>query len=53
MGKFEQPDELSARWADLTRERSLEDVPYKIELNAWGKLEMSPLRIDTGCCRVA
>ena len=42
MGKLEQPDELSARWADLTRERSLEDVPYKIELNAWGKLEMSP-----------
>ena len=42
MGNLEHPHSLSARWAELTRERSLEDVPYKIELNAWGKLEMSP-----------
>jgi hypothetical protein len=42
MGNLEQPDRLSSRWAELTQERSLQSVPYKIELNAWGKLEMSP-----------
>ena len=42
MGNLEQPDRLSSRWAELTQERSLQSVPYKIELNAWGKVEMSP-----------
>jgi len=42
MGNLEQPDRLSSRWAELTQERSLHSLPYKIELNAWGKLEMSP-----------
>ena len=42
MGNLEQSDRLSSRWAELTQERSLQSVPYKIELNAWGKLEMSP-----------
>jgi len=30
------------RWAEVLRDPSLRDLPYKIELNARGKIEMSP-----------
>ncbi len=33
---------LSVRWADVCNDPLLRDLPYKIELNAWGKIEMSP-----------
>ena len=42
MGNLATPEFLIARWAELCRDPSLEDLPYKIELNAWGKIEMSP-----------
>ena len=29
-------------WDELCRDPSLQDLPYKIEINAWGKVEMSP-----------
>ena len=42
MGYIATPEFLIARWNELCRDPSLEDLPYKIELNAWGKVEMSP-----------
>jgi Uma2 family endonuclease len=42
MGNLATPEFLVARWNELCRDPSLEDLPYKIELNAWGKIEMSP-----------
>ena len=42
MGNLATPELLIARWDELRRDPSLENLPYKIELNAWGKLEMSP-----------
>jgi len=42
MGNLATPEFLIARWNELCRDPSLEDLPYKIELNAWGKVEMSP-----------
>ena len=42
MGHLESKEMLLARWADLLRDSSLHDLPYKIELNAEGTIEMSP-----------
>ena len=42
MGNLATPEFLIARWDQLCRDPSLEDLPYKIELNSWGKVEMSP-----------
>ena len=42
MGNLATPEALVARWDELCRDPSLQDLPYKIELNAWGKIEMSP-----------
>jgi len=42
MGNLATPAFLIARWDELCRDPSLNDLPYKIELNAWGKIEMSP-----------
>lgn len=41
-GKFATPETLALRWAEVMRDPSLRDLPYKIELNARGKIEMSP-----------
>jgi Uma2 family endonuclease len=30
------------RWSDVLRDKTLRDLPYKIELNQWGKIEMTP-----------
>lgn len=30
------------RWAEAERDATLRELPYKIELNSWGKIEMSP-----------
>jgi Uma2 family endonuclease len=43
MGNLASPEALLARWEELCRDPSLQDLPYKIELNAWGKIEMSPV----------
>ena len=29
-------------WLQIMRDKSLSDLPYKIELNEWGHIEMSP-----------
>jgi len=43
MGKVTAREVLIARWAKIIADPVLRDLPYKIELNAWGKIEMSPL----------
>ena len=30
------------QWVDVLNDKTLEDLPYKIELNQWGNIEMSP-----------
>jgi Uma2 family endonuclease len=45
MGNLATPEFLIARWDELCRDPSLQDLPYKIELNAWGKVEMSPASV--------
>ena len=42
MGNLATPEALLSRWDEVLRDPSLQDLPYKIELNAWGKVEMSP-----------
>jgi Uma2 family endonuclease len=42
MGNVPTPEALTVRWAEVVADRTLRDLPYKIELNAWGKIEMSP-----------
>jgi Uma2 family endonuclease len=42
MGNIANPELLVARWTELINDSSLHDVPYKIELNAQGTIEMSP-----------
>jgi hypothetical protein len=42
MGNVSTPEALSLRWAEVMNDRSLRDLPYKIELNIYGKIEMSP-----------
>ena len=42
MGNLATREALVVRWDEICRDPSLQDLPYKIELNAWGKIEMSP-----------
>jgi len=42
MGNVTTPEALALRWAEVCSDASLENLPYKIELNSWGKIEMSP-----------
>ena len=42
MGNIATPELLIARWNEMCRDPSLQGLPYKIELNAWGKVEMGP-----------
>jgi Uma2 family endonuclease len=42
MGNLATPEFLVARWNEMCRDPSLEHLPYKIELNSWGKVEMGP-----------
>jgi Uma2 family endonuclease len=44
MATMTDPDALIRRWTEIIADPVLRDLPYKIELNAWGKIEMSPLR---------
>jgi len=41
MGNVTAPEVLTRRWAEILADPVLRDLPYKIELNAWGKIEMS------------
>jgi len=42
MGNAATDEALASRWAEVVNDPTLRDLPYKIELNAWGKIEMSP-----------
>ena len=42
MGNIDNREMLVARWAELVNDASLRDLPYKVELNAEGTIEMSP-----------
>ena len=42
MGNLATPEALIVRWNEALRDPSLQDLPYKVEINAWGKVEMSP-----------
>ncbi len=42
MGHHSSYEALAMRWAELCADPLLRDLPYKIELNAWGNIEMSP-----------
>ncbi len=42
MGNLATPEALVLRWDEVLKDPSLQDLPYKLELNAWGKVEMSP-----------
>lgn len=42
MGHAAPKEFLIARWTELINDSSLHDLPYKIELNEEGKIEMSP-----------
>ncbi len=35
-------------WEEVCADRCLQDLPYKIELNKWGNIEMSPARARHG-----
>jgi hypothetical protein len=42
MGHLATKETLAMRWAEVCRDPALMNLPYKIEINAWGKIEMSP-----------
>ncbi len=42
MGLHAAYEALVLRWAELSNDKSLHDLPFKIELNAFGTIEMSP-----------
>ena len=42
MGNLATPEALIGRWHEVLADPMLRDLPYKIELNSWGKVEMSP-----------
>jgi Uma2 family endonuclease len=42
MANLATPETLLARWDEALRDPALQDLPYKIEINVWGKLEMTP-----------
>jgi Uma2 family endonuclease len=42
MGNVTAPAVLARRWLEIIADPALRDLPYKIELNAWGKIEMAP-----------
>ena len=44
MGSLASPEALVLRWEEVLCAPSLQNLPYKIELNARGKIEMSPAR---------
>ena len=48
MGNLASPEAMVLRWEEVLKDPSLQDLPYKIELNAWGKVEMSPASFRHG-----
>ena len=46
MENITPPEALTLKWEEVLRDPTLRDLPYKIELNAWGKIEMRPARVQ-------
>jgi Uma2 family endonuclease len=42
MGNLTTRESLALRWAEVCNDPTLRELPYKIELNAFGTIEMSP-----------
>lgn len=42
MGNLTSREALALRWSEVCNDPALRDLPYKIELNTFGKIEMSP-----------
>ena len=42
MGHVTTREALALRWTEIINDPLLRELPYKIELNAWGKIELSP-----------
>ena len=42
MGETATREQLIAQWTELVNDPSLQDLPYKIELTAEGKIQLSP-----------
>jgi Uma2 family endonuclease len=42
MGNVAARESLALRWAEVCADPTLADLPYKVELNAFGTIEMSP-----------
>ena len=40
------------QWADVLNNPRLQNLPFKIELNRWGKIEMSPASNQRGAMQV-
>jgi Uma2 family endonuclease len=40
------------QWSDVLRNPHLQNLPFKIELNKWGKIEMSPASNQHGIAQV-
>ena len=38
-------------WSDVLEDKTLQDLPYKIELNEWGQIVMSPASNRHGMCQ--
>ena len=36
------------QWQEVCEDTLLQDLPYKIELNRWGQIVMSPARVKHG-----
>ncbi|MCU0868226.1 MAG: Uma2 family endonuclease [Burkholderiales bacterium] len=53
MGSISSPEALALRWHELLADPLLADLPYKIELNAWGKIEISPASNRHGYLQMA
>jgi len=48
MGNLASQEALALRWAEVVNDPVLRDLPYKIELNIFGKIEMSPANTRHG-----
>jgi len=53
MGQITPHESLALRWAELCNDPLLHDLPGKIELNAYGVIEMSPASNRHGIRQVA
>jgi putative restriction endonuclease len=53
VGNLASPESLLHRWEEMQHDPSLQDLPYKIELNSWGKIEMTPASVRRGILQAA